>query len=113
MKNILFFLTLISFPAFGQKIVSDSILVRNDSVFILKQQLQYDYLPDTLALKERYALIDEIIAAYEAEQAKITSQINFFKTVTGEMIQPEVLQKQTAPEKPKKKPARKPKTKKQ
>ncbi len=112
MKNILFFLTLFSFPAFGQKIVSDSILVRNDSVFILKQQLDYDYLPDTLALKERYALINEIIAAYEAEQAKITSQINFFKTVTGEMIQPQVLQKQPVPEKPKK-PARKPKTKKQ
>ena len=53
MKKILFLL-LFPLSVFGQKIVKDSIITRNDSVFTLKYQAIYEHVPDTFGLNERY-----------------------------------------------------------
>jgi len=80
MKNILFFLTLLSFPAFGQKVVKDSIVTRNDSVLTLKYQAIYEHVPDTFGLGERYLQIESIISAFRTEQEMIKTKIAFFES---------------------------------
>lgn len=113
MKKILFLL-LFPLSAFGQKIVKDSIITRNDSVFTLKYQAIYEHVPDTFGLNERYLQIESIISAFRAEQEMIKQKIAFFESnkPLGFIESPE---KVTLPVQPatKKQPARKPKKKKQ
>jgi len=116
MKHILFcLLTLLSgLQLSGQKVVKDSITIRNDSVFTLKYQAIYDHVPDTFGLSERYLQIESIISAFRTEQEMIKTKIAFFESnkPLGFIESPE---KVTLPVQPatKKQPARKPKKKKQ
>lgn len=116
MKKILFLL-LFPLSAFGQKIVKDSIITRNDSVFTLKYQAIYEHVPDTFGLGERYLQIESIISAFRAEQEMIKQKIAFFESnkPKGFIESPAkvTLPVQPIPEKPKKQPASKPKKKKQ
>ena len=98
MKNILFFFFL-SFNLSAQKIVKDSIVARNDSIFTLKYQAIYEHVPDTMELHERYVQIESIVAEFRKEQELIRSKIEFFQKNKLQSL--------------KKQPARKPKTKKQ
>ena len=113
MKKILFLL-LFPLSAFGQKIVKDSIVTRNDSIFTLKYQAIYEHVPDTFGLNERYLQIESIISAFRTEQEMIKTKIAFFESnkPLGFIESPE---KVTLPVQPatKKQPARKPKKKKQ
>ena len=113
MKKILFLL-LFPLSAFGQKILKDSIVTRNDSVFTLKYQAIYEHVPDTFGLNERYLQIESIISAFRTEQEMIKTKIAFFESnkPLGFIESPE---KVTLPVQPatKKQPARKPKKKKQ
>jgi len=117
MKHILFcLLTLLSgLQLSGQKVVKDSITIRNDSVFTLKYQAIYEYVPDTFGLNERYLQIESIIAAFRAEQDEIKTKIDFFEEnkPLGFIESPAKATLPVQPEKPKKQPARKPKKKKQ
>jgi len=79
MKKILFLL-LFPLSAFGQKIVKDSIITSNDSVFTLKYQAIYEHVPDTFGLGERYLQIESIISAFRAEQEMIKQKIAFFES---------------------------------
>jgi len=79
MKKILFLL-LFPLSAFGQKIVKDSIITRNDSVFTLKYQAIYEHVPDTFGLSERYLQIESIISAFRTEQEMIKTKIAFFES---------------------------------
>ena len=79
MKKILFLL-LFPLSAFGQKIVKDSIITRNDSVFTLKYQAIYEHVPDTFGLGEIYLQIESIISAFRAEQEMIKQKIAFFES---------------------------------
>jgi len=79
MKKILFLL-LFPLSAFGQKIVKDSIITRNDSIFTLKYQAIYEHVPDTFGLGERYLQIESIISAFRAEQEMIKQKIAFFES---------------------------------
>ena len=113
MKKILFLL-LFPLSVFGQKIVKDSIVTRNDSIFTLKYQAIYEHVPDTFGLNERYLQIESIISAFRTEQEMIKTKIAFFESnkPLGFIESPE---KVTLPVQPatKKQPARKPKKKKQ
>lgn len=103
MKQILFCLTfLFCFHLSAQKVVKDSIVTRNDSIFTLKYQVIYEHVPDTMDLHERYMQIEGIVAEFRKEQELIRSKIEFFE----ENNPMEFLQT-------KKQPARKPKKKKQ
>ena len=105
MKNILFLLFL-SFNLSAQKIVKDSIVTRNDSVFTLKYQAIYEHVPDTFGLNERYLQIESIISAFRTEQEMIKAKIAFFESnKPGGLVAPV---KRTT-----KQPATKPKKKKQ
>ena len=79
MKKILFFLFL-SFNLSAQKIVKDSIITLNDSIFTLKYQAIYEHVPDTFGLNERYLQIESIISAFRAEQEMIKTKIAFFES---------------------------------
>ena len=79
MKKILFLL-LFPLSAFGQKIVKDSIITRNDSIFTLKYQAIYEHVPDTFGLSERYLQIESIISAFRTEQEMIKTKIAFFES---------------------------------
>ena len=79
MKKILFLL-LFPLSAFGQKVVKDSIVTRNDSVFTLKYQAIYEHVPDTFGLNERYLQIESIISAFRTEQEMIKTKIAFFES---------------------------------
>ena len=105
MKKILFLL-LFPLSAFGQKVVKDSIVTRNDSVFTLKYQAIYEHIPDTFGLSERYLQIESIISAFRTEQEMIKTKIAFFESnKPGGLIAPV---KRTT-----RQPATKPKRKKQ
>ena len=105
MKKILFLL-LFPLSAFGQKIVKDSIITRNDSVFTLKYQAIYEHVPDTFGLGERYLQIESIISAFRTEQEMIKTKIAFFgSNKPGGLVVP--IKRTT------KQPATKPKKKKQ
>ena len=105
MKKILFLL-LFPLSAFGQKVVKDSIVTRNDSVFTLKYQAIYEHVPDTFGLNERYLQIESIISAFRTEQEMIKTKIAFFESnKPGGLVAPV---KRTT-----RQPARKPKKKKQ
>ena len=114
MKKILFLL-LFPLSAFGQKVVKDSIVTRNDSVFTLKYQAIYEHVPDTFGLNERYLQIESIISAFRTEQEMIKAKIAFFESnkPLGFIESPAKVTLPVQPEKPKKQPARKPKNKKQ
>lgn len=108
MKKILFIALLFPVSVFGQKIVKDSIITRNDSIFTLKYQAIYEHVPDTFGLNERYLQIESIISAFRAEQESIKAKIAFFEqNKPGGLIAPGGLKRTT------KQPARKPKTKRQ
>jgi hypothetical protein len=80
MKNTFFCLTMFfSLQMFGQRTLKDSIILRNDSVFIVKIQSIYEYVPDTTELHERYIQIESIISTFRDEQDLIKSKIEFFK----------------------------------
>ncbi len=113
MKKILFLL-LFPLSAFGQKIVKDSIITRNDSVFTLKYQAIYEHVPDTFGLSERYLQIESIISAFRTEQEMIKTKIAFFESnkPKGFIESPAKVTLPVQPA-PKKQPARKPKKKKQ
>ena len=113
MKKILFLL-LFPLSAFGQKVVKDSIVTRNDSVFTLKYQAIYEHVPDTFGLNERYLQIESIISAFRTEQEMIKTKIAFFESnkPLGFIESPEKVTLPVQPT-PKKQPARKPKKKKQ
>jgi len=100
MKNILFFL-LIPVFSFAQKVEQDSMIVRNDSVFYIRTQQLYEYVPDTVGLRDRYLQLQGIIDGLKSEQAAIRERISFFKTNGPSMIRTV------------KQPATKPKRKKQ
>ncbi len=113
MKKILFLL-LFPLSAFGQKVVKDSIITRNDSVFTLKYQAIYEHVPDTFGLSERYLQIESIISAFRTEQEMIKTKIAFFESnkPLGFIESPAKVTLPVQPA-PKKQPARKPKKKKQ
>ena len=114
MKKILFLL-LFPLSAFGQKIVKDSIVTRNDSVFTLKYQAIYEHVPDTFGLSERYLQIESIISAFRAEQEMIKQKIAFFES-NKPLGFIEIPAKVTLPVQPQTQPVkktRKPKKKKQ
>ena len=114
MKKILFLL-LFPLSAFGQKIVKDSIITRNDSVFTLKYQAIYEHVPDTFGLNERYLQIESIISAFRAEQEMIKQKIAFFES-NKPLGFIEIPAKVTLPVQPQTQPVkktRKPKKKKQ
>ena len=104
MKQILFLLLLCS-NLKAQTVLTDSIFARNDSVFILRKELRYEFLADTMELHARLLQIDNIIDVFEAEQDEIRDKLIFFKlNGPGSMMQ--------APAQPRKskQPATKPKT---
>ena len=114
MKKILFLL-LFPLSAFGQKVVKDSIVTRNDSVFTLKYQAIYEHVPDTFGLSERYLQIESIISAFRAEQEMIKQKIAFFES-NKPLGFIEIPAKVTLPVQPQTQPVkktRKPKKKKQ
>ena len=114
MKKILFLL-LFPLSAFGQKVVKDSIVTRNDSVFTLKYQAIYEHVPDTFGLNERYLQIESIISAFRAEQEMIKQKIAFFES-NKPLGFIEIPAKVTLPVQPQTQPVkktRKPKKKKQ
>ena len=114
MKKILFLL-LFPLSAFGQKVVKDSIITRNDSVFTLKYQAIYEHVPDTFGLGERYLQIESIISAFRAEQEMIKQKIAFFES-NKPLGFIEIPAKVTLPVQPQTQPVkktRKPKKKKQ
>ena len=112
MKKILFLL-LFPLSAFGQKVVKDSIVTRNDSVFTLKYQAIYEHVPDTFGLSERYLQIESIISAFRTEQEMIKTKIAFFESnkPLGFIESPEKVALPVQPT-PTRQPARKPKKKK-
>ena len=113
MKKILFLL-LFPLSAFGQKVVKDSIVTRNDSVFTLKYQAIYEHVPDTFGLSERYLQIESIISAFRTEQEMIKTKIAFFESnKPGGFIESPAKVTLPVQPAPKKQPARKPKKKKQ
>ena len=114
MKKILFLL-LFPLSAFGQKILKDSIVTRNDSVFTLKYQAIYEHVPDTFGLGERYLQIESIISAFRTEQEMIKTKIAFFESnkPLGFIESPEKVTLPVQSKRTTKQPARKPKKKKQ
>lgn len=54
-------------------------LIRNDSVFYVRAQQLYEYVPDTVGLRDRYLQLQGIIEGLEAEQLAIRERISFFK----------------------------------
>lgn len=99
MKQILFCLPfLFCFQLSAQKVLKDSIVTRNDSIFTLKYQAIYEHVPDTMELHERYVQIESIVAEFRKEQELIRSKIEFFEENKLQSL--------------KKQPARKPKKKK-
>lgn len=54
-------------------------LIRNDSVFYVRTQQLYEYVPDTVGLRDRYVQLQGIIEGLEAEQLAIRERISFFK----------------------------------
>jgi hypothetical protein len=99
MKNILFFL-LIPVFSFAQKVEQDSMIVRNDSVFYVRTQQLYEYIPDTVGLRDRYTQLQGIIDGLEAEQLAIRERISFFK-INGPSSIKAVKQPATKPKKSK------------
>ena len=78
---ILFLLTVCVQGIKAQKLTSkDSLITRNDSVFIVRYQTKYEFVPDTAELHQRILQINDIIDVFENEQAEIRKQILFFKT---------------------------------
>ena len=108
MKQILFLLLFAS-QIQAQTIATDSIFARNDSVFILRKELKYEFLADTMELHARLLQIDNIIDVFEAEQDEIRDKLIFFKlNGPGSMMQAPAQPKSVQPAK---QPATKPKSK--
>lgn len=68
------------------KVESDTLIVRNDSVFVVKKELNYVLLADTAELHARIIEIEGIIEVFNAEKEKPKEQISFFQASKAEMI---------------------------
>lgn len=113
MRKLISFLTIIlcwvcTVQAQDKKVATDTLIMRNDSVFMVKQEVKYEFIGDTTEMHQRILQIDEIISVFEDEQAKLREQISFFKASKEEFMRVPVKKK---PVKVKKQPASVPKKK--